>query len=158
MRISDQEMGEIRRRGRCGDLGTDWIGVKFMDVLPVGNDQYELAHHIQGEFTDSDIVDGHSARYCREKGWFSYEMQGEKDGAVLCMTLSGRDRGSVFTLFASGGFQQDIDVPKQQEEFGVLEIPLEKGCFSEEGKVRLKFQCKKGVCRIFDELYLKKKD
>ena len=129
-----------------------------LDVLPVGNDQYELAHHIQGEFTDSDIVDGHSARYCREKGWFSYEMQGEKDGAVLCMTLSGRDRGSVFTLFASGGFQQDIDVPKQQEEFGVLEIPLENGCFSEEGKVRLKFQCKKGVCRIFDELYLKKKD
>ena len=68
-----------------------------LDVLPVGNDQYELAHRICGEFTDAEMVDGHPSRYCKEEGWFSYELQGEIEGATVCMTLSGKDKGSVFT-------------------------------------------------------------
>lgn len=127
-----------------------------LDVLPVGNDQYELAHHIWGAFTDSEMVEGHPGRYCKEEGWFSYELQGEKEGAVLCMTLSSKDQGSVFLLTASNEFEQEIRVAGNQGEFFQKEIFLPSECFGEDGKIRIKFQSKQGLCRIFDELYVKK--
>ena len=127
-----------------------------LDVLPVGNDQYELAHRICGEFTDAEMVDGHPSRYCREEGWFSYELQGEIEGATVCMTLSGKDKGSVFTIFAIGGFEQEVQVNGGQEEYFLQEIVLPSRCFGEDGKTVIKFQSKKGLCRIFDELYVKR--
>ena len=127
-----------------------------LDVLPVGNDQYELAHRICGEFTDAEMVDGHPSRYCREEGWFSYELQGEIEGATVCMTLSGKDKGSVFTIFATGGFEQEVQVNGGQEEYFLQEIVLPSRCFGEDGKTVIKFQSKKGLCRIFDELYVKR--
>lgn len=127
-----------------------------LDVLPVGNDQYELAHRICGEFTDAEMVDGHPSRYCKEEGWFSYELQGEIEGATVCMTLSGKDKGSVFTIFATGGFEQEVQVNGGQEEYFLQEIVLPSRCFGEDGKTVIKFQSKKGLCRIFDELYVKR--
>lgn len=127
-----------------------------LDVLPVGNDQYELAHRICGEFTDAEMVEGHPSRYCKEEGWFSYELQGEIEGATVCMTLSGKDKGSVFTIFATGGFEQEVQVNGGQEEYFLQEIVLPSRCFGEDGKTVIKFQSKKGLCRIFDELYVKR--
>lgn len=127
-----------------------------LDVLPVGNDQYELAHRICGEFTDAEMVDGHPSRYCKEEGWFSYELQGEIEGATVCMTLSGKDKGSVFTIFATGGFEQEVQVNGGQEEYFLQEIVLPSRCFGEDEKTVIKFQSKKGLCRIFDELYVKR--
>ena len=104
-----------------------------LDVLPVGNDQYELAHRIRGEFTDAEMVDGHPSRYCKEDGWFSYELQGEIEGATVCMTLSKKDEGSVFTITATGGFEKEFQVNGSQEEYFLQEIVLPPECFGEDG-------------------------
>lgn len=127
-----------------------------LDVLPVGNDQYELAHRIRGEFTDAEMVDGHPSRYCKEDGWFSYELQGEIEGATVCMTLSKKDEGSVFTITATGGFEKEFQVNGSQEEYFLQEIVLPPECFGEDGKTVIKFQSKIGLCRIFDEIYVKR--
>lgn len=127
-----------------------------LDVLPVGNDQYELAHHICGEFTDAEMVDGHPSRYCKEDGWFSYELQGEIEGSTVCMTLSKKEEGSVFTVTAKGGFEKEIRVDGSKEEYFLQEVDLPAKCFREDGKTVIRFQSKSGVCRILDEIYVKR--
>ena len=49
------------------------------------------------------------------------------------MTLSGKDKGSVFTIFATGGFEQEVQVNGYQEGY-FLQIVLPSRCFGEDGK------------------------
>lgn len=46
-----------------------------IDNLPVGNDQYELMHHVQGENTTVTVWDGYTGRQAEHGGWFSYRMK-----------------------------------------------------------------------------------
>lgn len=46
-----------------------------VDSLPVGNDQYELEHEIQGENTSVAVWDGFTTRRAEQGGWFSYRLK-----------------------------------------------------------------------------------
>ncbi|WP_025680987.1 beta-L-arabinofuranosidase domain-containing protein [Paenibacillus massiliensis] len=48
-----------------------------VDSLPVGNDQHELEHQVQGERTSAGTWDGYSLRKADTGGWFSYMMRVE---------------------------------------------------------------------------------
>ena len=72
------------------------------------------------------------------------------------MTLSKKDEGSVFTITATGGFEKEFQVNGSQEEYFLQEIVLPPECFGEDGKTVIKFQSKIGLCRIFDEIYVKR--
>lgn len=128
-----------------------------LDVIPVGNDQYELAHRIRGAVTDSDYVEGHSCRFCNEGGWFSYEMNPQGSSAVLCMTLARADAGSVFEVYFGDYAPVEIQVQESEKEFYQEELEIPGEAVLGNNTVCVKFQYKKGVCRIFDELYLRKK-
>ena len=48
----------------------------LINSIPLGNDQYELLHHIQGENTGSGTFNGQMLRHAWAKdGWVSYEMK-----------------------------------------------------------------------------------
>ena len=126
------------------------------DVIPVGNDQYELAHSIRGEKTDTDYVDGHICRFCQEEGWFSYEMKAEGRNGALCMTLASADAGSCFVLSLGEKLTKEITVADKGMKLYTEECRIPDECFSGNNTVAVKFQYRKGICRIFDELYLKK--
>ncbi|MBP1907536.1 DUF1680 family protein [Paenibacillus turicensis] len=51
------------------------IAEATIDSLPVGNDQYELEHHVQGENTTVTVWDGYTGREAENGGWFSYRMK-----------------------------------------------------------------------------------
>ena len=48
-----------------------------LDVLPVGNDQYELAHRIRGEFTDAEMVDGNHLLIVKKMVGFPMNFRGK---------------------------------------------------------------------------------
>lgn len=133
------------------------------DVIPVGNDQYELAHGIKGEKTDCVQVDGHPGRYCREEGWFSYRMEITGEEQCLCMTVSEKDAGSIFEVYAGDRLIREVHIETGKGPFYLVECSLPKECSlpnnnrrSKDNKITIRVQHKAGACRIFDELYLKK--
>lgn len=129
------------------------------DVIPIGNDQYELAHGIQGEKTDTQRLAGHPYRFCREDGWFSYRMTMQKAGQELCMTLCSRDAGNAYRITVDGRtLVKDIVVQKQEEFYHIsYKFPVSTES-SDEKVIEVAFQndSGEGTFRIFDELYLKK--
>lgn len=46
-----------------------------IDSIQIGNDQYELSHHITGHDTEAGDRDGFHFRFAKSGGWFSYEMK-----------------------------------------------------------------------------------
>lgn len=68
------------------------------DIIPIGNDQYELAHKIKGEKTDTQRLDGHPYRFCRADGWFSYQMKLGAGKHKLCMSLCRQDAGNGYQI------------------------------------------------------------
>ena len=46
-----------------------------IDSIQIGNDQYELSHHIIGQYTQAGDRDGFHYRFAKNNGWFSYEME-----------------------------------------------------------------------------------
>lgn len=129
------------------------------DTIPIGNDQYELAHGIQGEKTDTQRLAGHPFRFCREDGWFSYRMTMEKAGQELCMTLCSRDAGNAYRITLDGRTLVKDMVVQKQEEFYHISYKLPVSCkLNEEKVIEVKFlnDSGEGTFRIFDELYLKK--
>jgi len=46
-----------------------------IDSIPLGNDQYELLHNIQGENTGAGTYNGLQLRHAWKDGWFAYDMK-----------------------------------------------------------------------------------
>jgi len=46
-----------------------------IDSIQIGNDQYELSHHVSGKDTEAGDRDGFHYREAKNSGWFSYEMK-----------------------------------------------------------------------------------
>lgn len=46
-----------------------------IDSVQIGNDQYELSHHIKGKETESGDREGFHFRFAKPNGWFSYELK-----------------------------------------------------------------------------------
>ncbi len=54
---------------------SDLLKAAEIDSIQIGNDQYELSHHITGSNTESGDRDGYHYRLAKKGGWFSYELQ-----------------------------------------------------------------------------------
>ena len=50
-----------------------------IDSIQIGNDQYELSHGIEGQYTESGDRDGFHYRYAKKNGWFSYQLKVNKE-------------------------------------------------------------------------------
>jgi DUF1680 family protein len=129
-----------------------------IDTVPIGNEQYELAHHIKGEKTDTSRVDGHRCRYVKENGWFSYELGLTEKARKLCVTYADEDEGSSFHIYLNDELFAAETLFGEDEEFYTKEYLLPEEMLRGNNTVTVKFQNigLNGECRIFDELYIKK--
>lgn len=76
----------------------------MIDSIPLGNDQYELLHHIQGENTGAGTFNGLMLRHAwSEKGWFSYDMKVNPDiNNYLMVKYFSGNAGRTFNIYVDG--------------------------------------------------------
>lgn len=131
------------------------------DIIPVGNDQYELAHRIKGNKTDTYRIEGHVCRFAKEDGWFSYELNPGKEGKKLCIIYSIDDiNNSHFDIFINDVLFSAHELTNDNitQSYFTKEYLLPKKFTDGNHTVTVKFQNKsnESMCRIFDEIYLSK--
>lgn len=74
-----------------------------LDSLPVGNDQYELEHGIQGENTSVATWDGYNIRKAENAGWFSYRLKvAPQSDNYLSVTYFSGSNGKELAIYADG--------------------------------------------------------
>ncbi len=134
------------------------------EVIPLGNDQYELASRIHGEHTDSTTKSGHRGRMAEIGGWFSYEMQIPDHASVLHMTLekgvlAGFDvefRGdeTTYTYPAQKALIWDED----DGEFSHWHMKIPGDLQKSVVRVEFSNRCGKAPMELFDEVYISRED
>jgi hypothetical protein len=69
-----------------------------IDSIQIGNDQYELSHHIQGKDTESGDRDGFHYRTAKDGGWFGYDLQvsGSEDTYLQFRYMPGSCKKGFF--------------------------------------------------------------
>ncbi len=67
----------------------EYVMAHRREVIPLGNDQYELAHGIQGRDTEAVHIAGKRGRSAKPGGWFSYEMDIPEEKCALAVTWGG---------------------------------------------------------------------
>ncbi|MGN0314932.1 MAG: beta-L-arabinofuranosidase domain-containing protein [Fusicatenibacter sp.] len=125
------------------------------DVIPVGNDQYELAHKIGGSKTDTTVLLGRRGRIVREDGWFSYEMTVPSVRCGLCVTYAAEDAGKPIGITLNEE-PFVIDKPEGSGD-AFFDKTYELPATVENTTVTVKFHNEDHdkACRIFDELYIR---
>ncbi|WP_238655313.1 beta-L-arabinofuranosidase domain-containing protein [Paenibacillus piscarius] len=74
-----------------------------LDSLPVGNDQYELEHGIEGENTSVATWDGYNIRKAEQGGWFSYRMKvAPRSDNYLSVTYFSGNNGREIEIYVDG--------------------------------------------------------
>lgn len=74
-----------------------------IDSLPVGNDQYELEHGIQGEKTSVATWDGYNIRKAENNGWFSYVLKvAPHTDNYLSVTYFSGSNGKDINIYVDG--------------------------------------------------------
>jgi DUF1680 family protein len=74
-----------------------------IDSLPVGNDQYELEHHIKGQNTSVATWDGFNIRQAENNGWFSYQMKTiPHTDNYLSVTYFSGSNGKTIDIYIDG--------------------------------------------------------
>lgn len=129
------------------------VFMKQCEVIPLGNDQYELAHRVQGYRTNAVNQDGKRGRSARPDGWFSYEISIPKQPCALHLTLRGQEGAGEFQIRLNDEvWIQDCTQQCQHFYEAYYNLPPKyRG-----QKVRIKFQNqdREKTFRIFDELFL----
>jgi hypothetical protein len=132
----------------------------IIDKIPVGNDQYELVHQVNGEHTEAGGIEGHRCRVLREHGWCSYQMKVEPaDEYYLGVTYYRQDTGKVFHIFIDGELAiRDTLTDNSGKRFFPVEYKIPKRFL--EGKETVEIRYEHGdpitVNSIWDVLYLRK--
>lgn len=75
-----------------------------IDSVPLGNDQYELLHNVQGENTGAGTFNGMMLRHAwSENGWFSYDMKVKQgvNNYIRAKYFSG-NAGRTFNIYIDG--------------------------------------------------------
>ncbi|WNS46748.1 beta-L-arabinofuranosidase domain-containing protein [Paenibacillus sp. MMS20-IR301] len=74
-----------------------------LDSLPVGNDQYELEHGIEGENTSVATWDGYNIRKAENGGWFSYRLKvAPQTDNFLSVTYFSGSNGKEIAIYVDG--------------------------------------------------------
>lgn len=130
-----------------------------VDIVPIGNDQYELSHRIRGEHTDTDIKDGHRFRYAEADGWFSYDLHIAEQAQALCFTYCSQDAGNACSVYIDGTLLSHELVERKDTDYYLREIDLPQAMISGNNTVTVRFQNKapQNICHIYDEIFIKKR-
>ncbi len=127
-----------------------------LDIIPIGNDQYELAHHIQGEHTEVTRDLGYNARQINGIGYFQYEMAALPEGCTLAVTYAGADAGHEFDLYIN-------DQLLIHEHLTEADETLYTKCYAISAKllngkqnmtVTFRTASEAAACRVFQVLYV----
>ncbi len=127
------------------------------DIIPVGNDQYELAHKVRGEETEMSMYAGRRCRLIKKGGWLSYEMEKESDADMLCAVYHKKGSGTEPEVYFNGAPAAAAEAGTEDGEgFYTVRYPL-AGAGTPEGNARFEvaFRCGgQGLCRVFDDIYI----
>lgn len=129
----------------------------MIDCIPVGNDQYELSHHIQGNHTQTSGIQGHRCRLIKGKGWFSYRLKWNTQAKYLNVTYRGNNEESVFDIWINGKLLIQERFTQKSDEIYVqsYEIPINSINLQQEIiEVTFKTNDENGFCSIWDELFV----
>ena len=130
------------------------------EVIPLGNDQYELAAGIRGQYTDSTVRFGRRGRMARPGGWFSYTMALPERGGALHLTLERSASRDFHILFEGDGektvllAQTALVWDEDDQAFARWHVKLPKVLSGQ--KVQVKFDNSQGLSplEMFDEIYI----
>lgn len=130
-----------------------------IDSIPLGNDQYELLHNIQGHDTGAVTFNGMMLRHAWGKdGWFSYDMKVNPSGPnYLLAKYFSPNKGRTFNIYVNEELliEETIEDVKPDDFYDkYYEIP-EKYTKGQE-MIRIKFAVRGDsfVGGIFDRLYI----
>lgn len=71
-----------------------------IDLLPVGNDQYELTHEVRGEKTVADTSNGFKFRGADPNGYFTYQMKvDQKETNAVQMNLAKEGSPIAYAIY-----------------------------------------------------------
>lgn len=129
----------------------------LIDSIPLGNDQYELLHHIQGENTGAGTFNGQMLRHAWSKdGWFSYEMKvnPQVNNYLMVKYFSG-NVGRTFNILIDGTLLKEETIQDRNpgnfyEEY--YKLPQELIAGKKSVCVRFEVRGDSWVGGIFDKL------
>jgi len=128
-----------------------------IDSIPLGNDQYELLHNIQGENTGAGTFNGLMLRHAwSAQGWFSYDMKVKQGEAnyLLVKYFSG-NAGRTFNIYIDDVLLKEETIENRVPD-GFYEecYPLSKELIEGKDIVCVKFAVRgdSWVGGIFDKL------
>lgn len=125
-----------------------------IDSIPVGNDQYELEHNIQGMYTQVKQVEGHRCRYMEENGWFSYEItvEAEVENSIVIAYYSHLPKDTVILSIDNTILAEEKIKPIEPWQIYYKNYQIPASLTKGKRKVVLKFETEegKGFGGIFD--------
>lgn len=136
--------GKIRQRVQDATL----------DSLPVGNDQYELEHGIQGENTSVATWDGYNIRKAENGGWFSYRLKvAPQSDNYLSVTYFSGSNGKEIAIYVDGELiSREILHTNKARSFYHRSYLIPAGAISGKTEVEVKFVIPGQENGIFDLL------
>jgi uncharacterized protein len=88
-----------------------------VDRVPVSNDQYELSHNIESEFTHNGERLGFVGRVIKAKGWLSYRMEVDPEAVnILAAGFHKWDSGRTVLITIDGELLVKYVIGNEEEE------------------------------------------
>ena len=136
------------------------IARSSLDMVPIGNEQYELAHAVCGENTSTLGLQGHRGRQITGDGWFEYTMKTAPSGCLLAVTYCGMDAGAAFEIRVNGTLLKAEALETDSSAFYTVFYLLPATVLAGNTKAKVCFtaKCQRPPCRIFQILYTIKDD
>jgi hypothetical protein len=132
-----------------------------IDCIQIGNDQYELSHAIDGQYTESGDRDGFHYRFAKESGWFSYNLKvlpGED--LYLQIRYMPADCKNSFDIWMNDTLlsREMIGVAPRYRPVAKV-YTVKKELIGEKDFITVKFQASEneGTARIIDVIRIMKK-
>lgn len=132
-----------------------------IDSIQIGNDQYELSHAIDGQYTESGDRDGFHYRLAKENGWFSYNLKvGQGEDLYLQIKYMPAECKAGFDIWMNDTLLSHEMIGSAQRYRSVDKIyTVKKELIGEKDFITVKFQASvhEGTARIIDVIRIMKK-
>lgn len=129
-----------------------------LDIIPIGNDQYELAHAIHGEKTDFCIHNGQRCRFMEYEGYVSYRLKVEDASSnLLCTTYYSEEEEKTPTVVIGGQeVKEKVQIHETEDGFYTVGYKIPVLAVNGDHTINVLFQNKtKGMTsRIYNYVYI----
>jgi len=155
-RLYQKGSGDLLKYHQLEEKG-QLVEKEAIDIIPVGNDQYELAHHIRGEKTDFYIRNGHRCRFIEYEGFISYQLKIEADSDILCVTfLTGEEIAKPLVEIGDITVEHSKKIRESEDGFYTVAYLIPPEAIVGNNTINVKFQNKvqDSTSRIYDHVYI----